>query len=57
MTDQLPAPEATEAIAMSLCRCQKSKCNSKRCVCKQEVLVCTKMCGCIDCENELKEFE
>ena len=54
MTDQLPALEATEAIEMSLCRCLKSKCNSKHCVCKQKVLVCTRMCGCIDCENELK---
>ena len=42
MTDQLPAPEAS--IEMSLCRCQKSKYNNRRCVSRQNNLVCTEMC-------------
>ena len=54
MTDQLLALEAT--IEMSLCRCQKPKCNSQRCVCRENGLACTELCGCVDCENELKEY-
>ena len=54
MTDQLPALEAT--IEISLCRSQKPKCNSQRCVFRQNRIVCTEMCGCIDCKNELKEY-
>ena len=40
MTDQLLALEAT--IEMSLCRCQKPKCNSQRCVCGKTVLLAPK---------------
>ena len=54
MTDQLLALEAT--IEMSLCRCQKPKCNSQGCVCRENGLACTEICGCVDCENELKEY-
>ena len=54
MTDQLPALEAI--IETWLCRCQKSKCKSQHCVCRQNGLVCAEMCGCIDSKNELKEY-
>ena len=54
MTDQLPAPKVT--IEMSLCRCEKSDCNSRRCVCRKNGLVCTEMCGCIGCKNDRKEY-
>ena len=54
MTDQLPALEAT--IEISLYRSQKSKCNTQRCVFRQNRIVCTEMCGCIDSKNELKEY-
>ena len=54
MTDQLPALEAI--IETLLYKCQKSKCNSQRCVCRQNGLVCAEMCRCIDSKNELKEY-
>lgn len=54
ITDRLSAQEST--IETSLCRWQKSRCNSWRCVCGQTCLVCTKTCGCIDRKNELKEY-
>ena len=46
--------EAT--IEMSLRKCQKSKTNSQRYVGRRKGLVCTEMCGCIGCENEMKEY-
>ena len=58
MTDQLPALEATIEMSLcrlSLCSCQKLKWNSQGCVYRQNGLVCTKICDCTDCENELKE--
>ena len=54
MTDQLPALEAI--IETLLYKCQKSKCNSQRGVCRQNGLVCAEMCRCIDSKNELKEY-
>ena len=54
MTDQLPALEAT--IEISLYRSQKSKCNTQRCVFRQNRIVCTEMCGSIDFKNELKGY-
>ena len=54
MTDQLPEPEAT--IEVSSCRCQKSKCNSRRCAGRQNGLVCTEMRGHSDRKNELKDY-
>ena len=52
--DRLSPQEST--IEMSLCRCQKSRCNSRTCVCVQACLVCTKTCRCVDRKNELKEY-
>jgi len=35
---------------MSLCKC-KTGCNTMRCKCKKNSLVCTEMCFCVACEN------
>ena len=52
--DRLSPQEST--IEMSLCRWQKSRCNSRPCVSGQTCLVSTKKCSCINRKNELKEY-
>lgn len=47
-----PAPEAV--IEMSLCRCKKS-CVSKKCSCVKSGIVCTELCFCESCENQVEE--
>ena len=43
MTGQLlPTPEAT--MKMSLCKCQKLICKSRRCVCTQIGFLCVALC-------------
>ena len=49
MTDNLPAPIAM--IELSMCSC-KTNCNTMRCKCRKNYLLCTDMCKCIHCEND-----
>jgi len=49
MTDDLPAPIGL--IELCLCSC-KTTCQTDRCSCQKNKLVCTEMCKCTDsCEN------
>ena len=49
LTDDLPAP--TGLIELSMCSC-KSPCQTDRCMCRKNKLLCTEMCKCVDtCEN------
>ena len=43
MTDQLAAP--TYIVELCICKC-KTGCESLRCSCKKNNLVCTEMCMC-----------
>ena len=49
MTDQKPAP--VSVVELSFCRC-KHGCDTKRCTCKKNNLICSEMCFCQDCENQ-----
>ncbi|XP_066928999.1 uncharacterized protein [Clytia hemisphaerica] len=49
MTDNLPAPIAL--IELSMCKC-KTGCQSKRCKCLKNNLICTDMCRCTNCKND-----
>ena len=49
MTDDLPAPLAL--IELSMCGC-KTSCDTNRCKCYKNSLVCTEMCKCFDCKND-----
>ena len=51
MTDQLPAPQ--QIVELSICKC-KSGCDSARCSCNKNNLVCTELCLCEDCQNALQ---
>ena len=52
MTDRLAAPK--HIVELCICKC-KTECESLRCNCKKNNLVCTEMCMCNDCKNCLKE--
>ena len=46
------APESV--VELLKCSCDKSKCSSARCTCRQNNLPCTELCKCeagVDCEN------
>ena len=47
--NQKPAPEMLEELTS--CSCRKSKCQNKMCKCKAAELLCTDLCGCIECQN------
>ena len=48
MTTNLPAPESI--IELSSCAC-KGGCDSGRCRCRKNSLLCSKMCSCDNCQN------
>ena len=55
--DDLPAP--TGLIELSMCSC-KSPCQTDRCMCRKNKLLCTEMCKCVDtcknCDNDDTEY-
>lgn len=44
-------PQLSEIQA---CKCQKSKCATNQCKCRQNGLSCTDLCGCLECQNTLQ---
>lgn len=52
LTDMPPAPE--QLIEVSSCIC-KTGCNTMRCKCKKNNMVCTEMCLCVECQNDDEE--
>ena len=48
MIEQLAAPK--HIVKLCICKC-KTGCESLRCSCKKNNLVCTEMCMCNDCKN------
>ena len=44
-----PAPD--EILELVSCTCAKTKCSTQACVCKNNGLKCTDLCGCKNCEN------
>lgn len=52
LTDMPPAPE--QLIEVSSCTC-KTGCNTMRCKCKKNNMVCTEMCLCVECQNDDEE--
>ena len=54
MTTNLPVPESI--IKLSSCRC-KTGCDSGRCRCHKNSLLCSEMCLCEDCGNMEDEYD
>lgn len=54
LTDELPAP--TGLIELSMCSC-KTNCETNRCSCKKNSLVCTEMCKCSDTCNNCETYD
>lgn len=42
-----------DIISSAFCRCQSAKCKDKRCSCKVAGLLCTDLCHCSDCQNDI----
>ena len=53
MTKQ-PPPAQVSIVELCLCKC-KSGCNTLRCNCKKNNLVCAEMCICDDCANDMSK--
>ena len=47
--DEMPAP--LNLIELTMCGCEKTKCESNRCRCKKHEFCCTDVCQCRNCEN------
>ena len=54
MTDELSVP--LELMELSVCGC-KTSCNTMRCKCVKNQLMCTDLCKCVSCKNDGTEFD
>ena len=44
-------PVSVSVVELAFCRC-KHGCETKRCTCKKNNLICSEMCFCQHCENQ-----